>query len=146
MDAGQQLGAVLFEMMGAGGVEFNLVHENGFLKLELVQQVSVAHGLRRHFEGRHEGPGKGFVRAVAGIEGDAQYIRSAGGQTLGRHRQPPGPNIGHDRHTHARIEDTRHVETADANGFGDIVERDIRVEMVFDKPQGLAGGVDGDHA
>ena len=96
-----------------------------------------ASGLGRQAELIAKGAGEGFMRCVAGVDGDSEDVGSAGGERARRFGQPAFAHITHDGVPRSHGEGACQMIAGDAGTTGYVLEGDIALEAALDEPERL---------
>ena len=87
-----------------------------------------------------EGAGEGFMRAVAGGEGDGEDIRRALRESVRGVREAAGAGVGGEGFTGGEGEGAREVKARDVDAGGDGFQREVALgKVAFDIPEGFGG-------
>lgn len=100
-----------------------------------------SHGFGRGAKLIAEGARERFVGAVAVRERDGEDVRRAVGERTCGFRQAPGARVLHHGLTEQQHEQARQMEPRHASDAGNLVHREIALEMGFDIPDRLLDGV-----
>ena len=88
-----------------------------------------------------EGASEGFVRTVAGFEGDGKDVWRASREGVGGLGKAAASDIGCDGEAGGCCECPGHVEAGDAGYVGNVIKGEFLCEVGFDEPEGFGDGI-----